>query len=191
VVLGAMDAAERAGLLPLKVNVVVLAGRNDDEVVDFARFARETGRIVRFIEYMPLDGSGEWSREGVVSAASIVETIGEHWPLEPLASPDADPAEPATRYRFTDGIGEIGVIPTVTEPFCGTCDRLRVTADGAIRNCLFATRETPLKDLLRHGGTDEQIADALRGAVWAKLPGHGINEPGFLRPARSMSMIGG
>jgi cyclic pyranopterin phosphate synthase len=164
-----MDAAEAAGLLPLKVNVVVLGGHYDDEVVDFAHFARQTGRIVRFIEYLPLDGSGEWSRDGVVSAASIVEAIGEHWPLEPMASPDADPAEPATRYRFVDGIGEIGVIPTVTEPVCGTCDRLRITADGAIRNCLFATTETSLKDLVRSGGSDEQIAAALSGAVWAKL----------------------
>jgi cyclic pyranopterin phosphate synthase len=190
-VLAGMDAAERAGLRPLKVNVVVLAGRNDDELVDFARFARATGRIVRFIEYMPLDGAGEWSRDAVVSAAQILATIGERWPLEAVAPSDADPAAPATRFRFADGVGEIGVIPTVTEPFCGTCDRLRVTADGAIRNCLFAREETPLRDLLRSGGTDDQIADALRVAVGAKLPGHGINDPGFLRPARSMSLIGG
>jgi cyclic pyranopterin phosphate synthase len=190
-VLAAMDAAERAGLAPLKVNVVLLAGMNDDEIVDFARFARETGRIVRFIEYMPLDGAGEWSRDSVVSADTIVRTIREHWDLEAVASSGTDPSAPATRYAFTDGRGEIGVIPTVTQPFCGTCDRLRVTADGAIRNCLFATDETPLRDLMRDGATDEVIALALRRAVGAKLPGHGINDPGFLRPARSMSMIGG
>jgi cyclic pyranopterin phosphate synthase len=190
-VLGAMDAAERAGLSPLKVNVVVLAGVNDDELVDFARFGRETGRIVRFIEYMPLDGAGSWERESVVPATRIVEEISAHWPLEVLAGSDADPYAPATRYRFVDGAGEIGVIPTVTEPFCGTCDRLRVTADGAIRNCLFANEETPLKTLLRSGADDAAIALAFRLAVNAKLPGHGINDPGFLRPRRSMSMIGG
>ena len=190
-VLVAMDAAERAGLVPLKVNVVVLAGINDDEIVDFAAFARDSGRIVRFIEYMPLDGAGRWDRANVVPASHIIESIGERWPLEAVRPSDADPSAPATRYRFTDGIGEIGVIPTVTEPFCGTCDRLRITADGAIRNCLFANEETPLRDLLRHGGSDEAIALSLRRAVDAKLPGHGINDPGFLRPARSMSMIGG
>jgi len=190
-VLSAMDAAERAGLRPLKVNVVVLAGINEDEIVDFAAFARDTGRVVRFIEYMPLDGAGAWDRTSVVSAAKILHTIAERWTLEPVVPSDADPSAPATRYRFSDGIGEIGVIPTVTEPFCGTCDRLRVTADGAIRNCLFANEETPLRDLLRAGGSDDAIAVALRRAVDAKLPGHGINDPGFLRPARSMSMIGG
>jgi cyclic pyranopterin phosphate synthase len=190
-VLSAMDAAELAGLRPLKVNVVVLAGINDDEIVEFARFARDTGRVVRFIEYMPLDGAGAWDRSSVVPAARILERISERWALEPVVPSDADPSAPATRYRFTDGEGEIGVIPTVTEPFCGTCDRLRVTADGAIRNCLFANEETPLRDLLRNGGSDDAIALALRRAVNAKLPGHGINDPGFLRPARSMSMIGG
>jgi len=191
VVLEGMAAAERAGLLPVKVNVVVLAGVNDDEVVDFARFARETGRVVRFIEYMPLDGSGEWERARVVPSARVLETIAEHWPIEPVPAPEEDPAAPATRYRFVDGRGEIGVIPTVTQPFCGTCDRLRLTADGALRNCLFAREETSLKPLLRGGADDEALARALRETVAAKLPGHGINEPGFLRPARSMSMIGG
>lgn len=190
-VLAAMDAAERAGLRPIKVNVVVLAGINDDEIVDFAGFARDTGRVVRFIEYMPLDGAGNWDRSSVVPAAQILETIGERWALEPVVPSDGDPSAPATRYRFTDGMGEIGVIPTVTEPFCGTCDRLRITADGAIRNCLFASQETPLRELLRSGGSDDDVARSLRRAVYAKLPGHGINDPGFLRPARSMSMIGG
>lgn len=190
-VLSAMDAAERVGLRPLKVNVVMLAGVNDDEIVDFARFARDTARIVRFIEYMPLDGSGTWDRSSVVSAARIIETIAAQWPVASVVDAHEDPNAPATRYRFVDGIGEIGVIPTVTEPFCGTCDRLRVTADGAIRNCLFAHGETPLRELIRAGASDDAIAMALRGAVDAKLPGHGINDPGFLRPTRSMSMIGG
>lgn len=190
-VLSAMDAVERVGLQPLKVNVVMLAGVNDDEIVDFARFARQSGRIVRFIEYMPLDGPGAWSRDQVVSAERILGTIREHFDLHAVAPTEGDPSAPATRYRFGDGVGEIGVIPTVTQPFCGTCDRLRVTADGAIRNCLFATTETPLRRLLRGGASDQEIAGAFWRAVGAKLPGHGINEPGFLRPARSMSMIGG
>jgi cyclic pyranopterin phosphate synthase len=190
-VLRGMSAAEQAGLVPVKVNVVVVAGLNDDEVVDFARFARDTGRVVRFIEYMPLDGAGAWERRSVVSSTQILETIGQHWPIESVPAPDDDPAAPATRYRFVDGQGEIGVIPTVTKPFCGTCDRLRLTADGAVRNCLFAREETSLKPLLRGGADDAVLALALRQAVEAKLPGHGINEPGFLRPARSMSMIGG
>jgi cyclic pyranopterin phosphate synthase len=190
-VIAAMEAAEAAGLAPIKINVVVLAGENEDEVVDFARFARETGRIVRFIEYMPLDGAGRWRRDAVVPAEEILRRIGERFPLVAVPPSDADPAAPATRYRFADGAGEIGVIPTVTQPFCGTCDRLRLTADGAVRNFLFATTETPLRERLRAGAGDEEIADALRAAVGAKLPGHGINDPGFLRPARSMSMIGG
>ncbi|MGH9045582.1 MAG: GTP 3',8-cyclase MoaA [Acidimicrobiales bacterium] len=190
-VLQGMDAAERAGLKPLKVNVVVMAGVNDDEIVDFASFARRTGRVVRFIEYMPLDGAGRWQREAVVPAARILDTIGSVFELEPLDALASDPSAPATRYRFRDGQGEIGVIPTVTEPFCGSCDRLRITADGAVRNCLFATSETSLRDLMRAGASDSQIGSALMGSVHAKLPGHGINDPGFLRPRRSMSMIGG
>ena len=116
--------------------------------------------------------------------------INERWPLEPVGRLDGDPA-PADRYRFCDGRGEIGVVASVTRPFCGTCNRLRLTADGAIRNCLFSDDEVTLRAMMRGGCSDEDIALALRRAVWGKLPGHGINDPGFLRPARSMSMIGG
>ncbi|HVC13733.1 MAG TPA: GTP 3',8-cyclase MoaA [Acidimicrobiales bacterium] len=189
VVLESMTAAEAAGLGPLKVNVVLLKGRNDDEILDFAEFARATGRVVRFIEYMPLDAEGAWDRAQLVPGRDVLERIGARWPLEAVRR-EGDPA-PADRYRFADGEGEIGVISSVTEPFCGTCNRLRLTADGAIRNCLFSDAERPVRDLLRSGGTDEDVAMLLRRAVWAKLPGHGINEPGFLRPRRSMSMIGG
>ncbi len=189
VVLGAMAAAEAAGLAPLKVNVVLLRGRNDDEILDFATFARDTGRVVRFIEYMPLDAEGAWDRSQLVPGREVLERIGARWALEAVQQP-GDPA-PADRYRFADGKGEIGVISTVTEPFCGTCNRLRLTADGAIRNCLFSDAEHPVRDVLRAGGSDEDLATLLRQAVWGKLPGHGINEPGFLRPRRSMSMIGG
>lgn len=189
VVLAAMDAAEHAGLSPVKVNVVVMAGRNDDEILDFAAFARRTGRIVRFIEFMPLDADGAWNRATVFPGAEIVRIIDERWPLQEL--PGADPAAPAEQFRFVDGKGRIGVIASVTRPFCGTCDRLRLTADGAARNCLFARRESSVRDLLRAGGTDADLETMLREEVWAKLPGHGIDEPGFIRPHRSMSMIGG
>ncbi len=189
VVLGAMAAAEAAGLTPVKVNVVLLRGRNDDEILDFAAFARDTGRVVRFIEYMPLDAQGAWDRDQLVPGREVVERIERVWPLVPVRQP-TDPA-PADRYRFADEIGEIGVISTVTEPFCGTCNRLRLTSDGAIRNCLFSDAEHSVREVLRSGGGDEDMAMLLRRAVWGKLPGHGINEPGFLRPRRSMSMIGG
>ena len=189
IVLDAMTAAESAGLRPIKVNVVLLRGLNDDEVVDFASFARTTGRLVRFIEFMPLDADRMWDRNRLVPGREVFERISKVWPLEPV--PDTDSRAPAERFRFCDGGGEIGLISSVTEPFCGTCNRLRLTADGALRNCLFTNEETPIRDLLRRGCTDAQLAQWLRDAVWAKLPGHGINEPGFLSPQRSMSMIGG
>jgi cyclic pyranopterin phosphate synthase len=189
-VLAAMDAAEAAGLVPVKVNVVLIAGVNDDEILDFAAFARRRARTVRFIEFMPLDAEGGWRRDQVVPSDGVLDRINERWPIEAIRSPDGDPA-PADRYRFCDGAGEIGVVASVTRPFCGTCNRLRLTADGAIRNCLFSDDEVSVRALLRNGGSDDDIALALRRSVWAKLPGHGINDPGFLRPVRSMSMIGG
>jgi cyclic pyranopterin phosphate synthase len=188
-VLASMDAAEAAGLLPLKVNVVLLRGKNDDEVLDFAAFARATGRIVRFIEFMPLDAQGQWDRSSLVAGREVFERVSEVWPLEAVTIPgDSAPAE---RFRFADGQGEIGLVSSVTQPFCANCNRLRLTADGAFRNCLFSDDERSVRDVLRAGGDDEEIARLLRQAVWAKFPGHAINEPGFLRPARSMSMIGG
>ncbi len=188
-VLRAMEAAESAELSPLKVNVVLLRGRNDDEILDFAAFARDTGRIVRFIEFMPLDADETWDRDQLVPGREVFERISAVWPLEP-AGDHRGPA-PAERFRFTDGGGEIGLVSSVSQPFCGSCNRLRLTADGAIRNCLFSDDEHAVRDLLREGGTDAELALLFRRAVWGKLPGHGINEPGFLRPVRSMSMIGG
>ncbi|MGD1012103.1 MAG: GTP 3',8-cyclase MoaA [Acidimicrobiales bacterium] len=189
-VLEAMDAAEQAGLAPVKINVVVIAGVNDDEVIDLAAFGRDTGRTVRFIEFMPLDADEAWNRSKVVPGEQILARINEVWPLEPSSERNADPA-PADRFRFLDGNGEIGVITSVSRAFCGTCNRLRLTADGAIRNCLFANAEHPVRDLLRSGGSDAELETLFRQAVWAKRAGHGINDPAFLRPARSMSMIGG
>jgi cyclic pyranopterin phosphate synthase len=188
-VLRAMDAAERAGLTPLKVNVVLVRGRNDDEILDFAAFARDTGRVVRFIEFMPLDADGAWSRELLVTGREVFDRVHATWPLATVGKDD-DPA-PAQRFRFADGNGEIGLVSSVSQPFCGTCNRLRLTADGAVRNCLFSDDEVGVRHVLRAGGTDGDLALALRRSVWGKLPGHGINDPGFLRPIRSMSMIGG
>ena len=189
VVLDAMDAAERAGLTPLKINVVLLRGQNDDEILDFAEFARQTGRIVRFIEFMPLDAEGKWGGGRLVPGQEVFERISAVWPL--VAQSDASDPAPAERFRFADGQGEIGLISTVTQPFCGTCNRLRLTADGDLRNCLFSDDERGVRDTLRRGGTDAELSLLFRQAVWAKFPGHGIDEPGFLSPARSMSMIGG
>jgi cyclic pyranopterin phosphate synthase len=188
-VLAAMDAADRAGLGPVKVNVVLMAGINDDEVLDFAAFARSTGRVVRFIEFMPLDGDHSWAPTSVVASSEVVERIDRVWPLERVAG--AHEVAPAVRYRFRDGRGEIGVIATVTQPFCGTCDRLRLTADGHVRNCLFAQRETPLRDVMRGGCDDSTIEMALRRSVWEKKAGRGSDDLHLLRPRRSMSMIGG
>lgn len=188
-VMSAMDAAETVGLVPLKVNVVLMRDWNDDEILDFASFARTTGRTVRFIEFMPLDAQGQWQRTRVVPSREVLERISERWPLE--AVPGADPHAPVERYRFSDGQAEVGVISSVSSPFCGTCNRLRLTADGALRNCLYANDERNVRELMRRGGTDEDLSVMLRRVVWDKHPGHGINEPGFLSPQRSMSMIGG
>ena len=188
-VLASMDAAEENGLTPLKVNVVLLRDRNDDEILDFAAFARATGRIVRFIEFMPLDAQREWGPEQLVPGHEVHDRINSVWALEPVGGPDR--VAPAERFRFVDGRGEIGLISSVSAPFCGTCNRLRLTADGSIRNCLFSDEEHVVREALRTGGTDEEIEIILRRAVWAKFPGHAINEPDFLRPHRSMSMIGG
>jgi cyclic pyranopterin phosphate synthase len=186
-VLAGIDAALAAGLAPVKVNVVVIAGVNDDEIVDLARYGREHGVTVRFIEYMPLDADGGWRGDLVVSQAEILERIGAAFPLEALVRG----SEPAGRYRYLDGKGEVGVIPSVTEPFCERCDRLRLTADGQLRNCLFSLEDHDLRGVLRSGGTDDQLSDVIERCVGAKWAGHAINQVHFVRPSRSMSQIGG
>ena len=187
-VLAGLRAAEAAGLTPIKINTVVIAGTNDDEVVDFAGWARATGYEVRFIEYMPLDADHAWERAKVVPAARILDAIDAVFPLE-ATSHDA---EPATTYRFADGApGAVGVIASVTEPFCDTCNRLRLTAEGEFRTCLFALGETDLREPLRSGASDADLETAIRAAVWTKWSGHRINHPDFVQPERSMSMIGG
>jgi cyclic pyranopterin phosphate synthase len=188
-VFAGLRAAEAAGLTPIKLNCVVIAGTNEDEVVDFARYVRETGYEVRFIEYMPLDAEQKWERDKVVPSAQILEAIDRVFPL--LAEGGTD-SEPATAFRFADGApGAIGVIASVTEPFCETCNRLRLTADGQLRACLFAMYETDLRTPLREGASDEELETLVRQNVWRKWEGHKINHPDFQRPTRSMSMIGG
>ena len=187
-VLEGIAAALDHGFGPVKVNVVATRGVNDDELVDFATFGREKGVIVRFIEVMPLDAQHEWSQNKVLTADEIVEAIGAVYPLEPLPERGNQPAE---RYRYADGAGEIGVVASVTRSFCGTCDRVRLTAEGMFRNCLFALRETDLRAVLRDGGTDDDVAAAIETEVGRKWAGHSIGEVTFIQPARSMSQIGG
>lgn len=187
-VLAGIRAAARAGLTPIKINCVVIAGWNEGEVLDFARWARETGYEVRFIEYMPLDAERRWEREKVVPSARIVEAIDRVFPLVPVRHGN----EPAANYRFADGApGGIGVIASVTQPFCDTCDRLRLTAEGQLRACLFALEETDLRGPMRAGASDEELVRLIRRTVWRKWSGHRINHPDFVQPTRSMSMIGG
>jgi GTP 3',8-cyclase len=186
-VLAGIDAALEAGLTPVKLNVVAMRGVNEDEIVDLAAFGRARGIGVRFIEFMPLDASGEWEAGAVVSQAEIVGAIDAVFPVDAVPRGSA----PASLWRYRDGRGTVGVIPSVTNPFCGDCDRIRLTADGKLRTCLFATAETDLRDLMRNGAPDEHLADVIAEAVGLKGPGHLIGQPAFIRPRRSMSQIGG
>jgi cyclic pyranopterin phosphate synthase len=187
-VFAGIAAAARAGLEPIKINCVVIAGTNDDEVVEFARWSRRTGHEIRFIEYMPLDAEQHWERAKVAPAHTLRERIEEAFPLEAIAHGP----EPATSYRFADGSpGGVGFISSVTEPFCDTCNRLRLTSEGQLRTCLFALDETDLRGPLREGASDKELAVLIREAVTGKWAGHRINHPDFVRPEKSMSMIGG
>ena len=188
-VMDGLAAAEEAGLKPIKLNCVVMKGYNDDEVVDFATLARERGYEVRFIEFMPLDGDGIWRSDLVVPSLRIQEQIEDLFPLVP--DRDERPA-PAARFRFADGApGGVGFISSVSQAFCSTCNRIRLTAEGGLRTCLFSLQETPLRELLRGGASDDTICRVIEGAVWHKEEGHLINQEGFVRPSKSMSQIGG
>jgi cyclic pyranopterin phosphate synthase len=187
-VLAGIAEAQIAGFSPMKVNAVVERGANDDEILDLVRYGRDNNVEVRFIEFMPLDATNEWERNKVVSQDEIVATIAAEFPLELMPSRGAAPAD---RWRFLDGKGTVGVIPSVTHPFCGDCDRVRLTSDGQFRTCLFATDESDIRTLLRNGGTDAEIAELIQVAVGAKWAGHQINQVNFIRPNRSMSQIGG
>ena len=187
-VVAGMAAAHEAGLRPVKVNSVLQRGINDDEVVDLTRWAVERGYELRFIEQMPLDAQHSWERTEMITGQEILASLRAEFDLEELPGRGAAPAE---RFRIDGGPATVGVVASVTMPFCGSCDRLRLTADGQLRNCLFANGETDLRGPLRSGATEEEIHALVHECLALKLPGHGINEPGFLQPPRPMSAIGG
>ena len=186
-VLTGIDAAVEAGFEPVKVNNVLMRGINDDEVVDFLRLGRDKGVEIRFIEFMPLDAQGEWSADRVVPASEILERAAEHFEFEPVQRGH----EPAERFVYTDGGGSFGVIASVTRPFCESCDRIRLTADGQLRNCLFALGHVDLRALLRGGASDDELAAAMAAEVHRKWAGHAIGQVHFIRPSKSMSQLGG
>ena len=192
-VLEGIDAAVAAGFDPVKVNAVLMRGINHDEVVDFLEMGRAKGVTIRFIEFMPLDAQGEWTEARVVPYDEILAAAGERFSFEPIARGTS----PAERFRYSgdDAIdgpgGEFGVIASVTEPFCGDCDRMRLTADGQIRNCLFALDHVDLRAVLRSGGSDEDIVATVAGEIDRKWAGHAIGQVHFIRPSKSMSQLGG
>jgi cyclic pyranopterin phosphate synthase len=188
-VLNGVRAARAAGLTPLKINCVLLRGFNDDQLEGFARFAREEGVVVRFIEFMPLEEGRLWTPEIVVTLKEIVERIGRLLPL--VEMPAREASETARRYTFADGVGEIGIIAPVSQPFCGACSRVRMTSDGKIRTCLFSQVEHDLYGRLRAGADDEELREYIVRTVNEKEARHHIGEAGFLKPSRSMVHIGG
>lgn len=183
-----IEAAAAAGFSPIKINAVALKNLTEEELPRFGAWARETGYIVRFIEYMPLDADQAWNLEKVLSAEEILKGLSSEGELELVSG---NPSDPATRYRYKDGRGEIGVIASVTRPFCESCNRIRLTAEGEIRTCLFSTVEHDIKALLRGGESDDAIKSWLAGVVRTKTPGHLIGQKEFVQPKRTMSAIGG
>jgi GTP 3',8-cyclase len=188
-VLAAVRAAVRAGLAPVKVNCVLLRGWNEDQIPGFAQFARDEGVIVRFIEFMPLEEDRVWSPDTVVPIREVEARLAEFRPLRLL--PPNSSGETARRYTFDDGVGEVGIIAPVSQAFCGACSRIRLTADGQIRTCLFSYAETDLYGALRRGASDDDLAGIIQQAVSLKEERHHIGEPGFLPPSRTMVQIGG
>lgn len=189
-VLAGIEAAEKAGFQQIKINAVSVRGLTEEELVPFGHFARQTGHEVRFIEYMPLDADNAWERDKVLYAQEIIDQISAGiCPLVPI--PNADPRAPAVDYQFQDGIGRIGFIASVSQPFCASCNRFRITADGKLRNCLFSLEETDLRSMLRGGAADERIQQAVRDSIHAKWEGHEINTARFIQPNRPMYSIGG
>ncbi len=188
-VVAGLAAAEAAGIRPVKVNAVLMRGVNDDQAPELLRWCLERGYELRFIEQMPLDAQHGWRRDTMVTAAEILGSLETEFDLEPAEEPRG--SAPAELFRVDGGAGTVGVIASVTRPFCGDCDRVRLTADGQVRNCLFAREESDLRTALRAGASDAEIADRWRAAVVTKRPGHGIDDVSFLQPARPMSAIGG
>ena len=189
-VLSGLAAAAATGLAPVKVNAVLMRGVNDHEAADLLQYCIDHGYQMRFIEQMPLDAQHGWRREDMVTADEILGILSQRFSLTPddLGARGSAPAE---LFLVDGGPARVGVIGSVTRPFCGACDRVRLTADGQVRNCLFAREESDLRTALRSGADNDELADRWRLAVAGKLPGHGINDPGFLQPARPMSAIGG
>lgn len=182
--------AKDVGFNPIKVNAVSIRNLTEDQTIPFGQFARDTGVQVRFIEFMPLDADNAWEREKVLFASEIVEQLSTGlMPLIPYGR--QDPRAPATEYVFEDGIGRIGFIPSVSQPFCSNCNRFRITADGKLRNCLFSLEETDIKQMLRTGVDDDEIIAAVRASITAKNAGHNINSIDFIQPDRPMYSIGG
>jgi cyclic pyranopterin phosphate synthase len=188
-VLQGIRLAQELGFKPVKVNAVVIREINDHEIESLADFARERNLSFRFIEFMPLDSARAWQKEMVVSGREILQRLQARFDLRPVATDN--PSATARRWAFSDGRGEIGIIAPVSEPFCGHCNRIRLTADGKIRTCLFSITEHDLRPLLRGGKTDPELAVWLRGVVWQKEARHHIGEAEFVPPPRSMSCIGG
>ena len=189
-VLEGIEAARETGFDPIKINAVSIRGLTEDQLVPFGRLARETGIEVRFIEFMPLDADNAWERDRVLFASEIRERLeAEFGPL--VAHGRTDPTAPASQFEFADGVGRVGFIASVSEPFCGNCNRFRLTADGKLRNCLFSLEETDVKELIREIGTDEQIVEAIAASIHAKAEGHEINTARFIQPDRPMYSIGG
>lgn len=189
-VIEGIQAAQNVGFDPVKINAVSVRGLTEEEIVPFGHFARKTGVELRFIEFMPLDADNAWERNKVLFAHEIIETLSkEILPLVPL--PDQDPSAPATEFQFADGVGRVGFIASVSQPFCMSCNRFRLTADGKIRNCLFSLEETDIKSLIRGGANDEAIAQAITESIAAKKEGHEINTARFIQPDRPMYSIGG
>jgi cyclic pyranopterin phosphate synthase len=188
-VVAGIRAAKRAGLEPVKVNAVIMRGFNDDQIVDFARFSRDEGVIVRFIEFMPLEEDRIWAPDVVVGFNEMLDILNSFRPLVPLPATTA--GETAMRYTFDDGIGEVGIIAPVSKAFCGACSRVRLTSDGKIRTCLFSQSDHDLYGALQRGGTDADLAAFIEKTIEKKEARHHIGEPGFLKPSRSMVHIGG
>jgi cyclic pyranopterin phosphate synthase len=180
--------ARHPSVRPIKVNAVAMRGFTEEEAVPFAEFARSTAFQVRFIEFMPLDADHAWSRDSVLTGEELREIIHAVHPLEELPR---EPSSTARVFRFRDGSGEIGFVNPVSEPFCGDCNRIRLTADGTLRTCLFSLHETDLRAALRSGASDDELERIVRDAVWRKELKHHVGEPGFRQPARTMSAIGG
>ena len=189
-VLAGLAGAADAGLTPVKVNTVLMRGVNDDETAPLLRWALGEGYHLRFIEQMPLDAQHGWDRATMVTAEEILASLQAEFDLTPVGEA-ARGSDPAEEWVVDGGPGRVGVIASVTRPFCGSCDRVRLTADGQLRNCLFAREESDLRGAMRDGASDEELGARMRASLLAKLPGHGIDDPGFLQPTRPMSAIGG